>query len=290
MAKRSGIMLCYPFEEKRLASWNCPVIVQPKLDGVRCRYLADSNQLISSSGRIITGVPHILDELARYAETGIELDGELYNHHLTFEQINSIVSRTTEQSPRYRDAQFHVFDIVRDSPQADRLTSLRTLPLGGPVRTVDFSLATGLPQILELLRHYCDEGYEGIIVRHPMARYERKRSTGIMKLKPRKSDVYEIVGYKEEFALDGTPKGRLGALICVGDDGTEFAVGSGFSDAQRQSYWDNLDLLVGSYCRVLYQHITPGRGVPRFPIFSAIVEPMEPGDSAAVSNWITQEK
>ena len=30
-------MKAYPFEEKRLAKWRPPFIVQPKYDGVRCR-------------------------------------------------------------------------------------------------------------------------------------------------------------------------------------------------------------------------------------------------------------
>jgi len=34
--KRAGVQLCYPFEEKRLAKWEPPYIVQPKLDGERC--------------------------------------------------------------------------------------------------------------------------------------------------------------------------------------------------------------------------------------------------------------
>lgn len=275
MAERSGIMLCYPFEEKRLKKWNCPVIVQPKLDGVRCRYLAGRHELVSSSGRVITGIPHILEALERFRETTIELDGEIYNHHLTFEQINSIASRTTEPSPRYRDAEFHVFDIVRDSPQADRLVSLKQLPLAAPLKPVDYEVAMSTEAIMDVLRRRCDEGYEGIIVRHPLGRYERKRSTMVMKFKPRKSDVYEIIDFKPQYDKNGALKEplRLGAIICCGDDGTPFAVGSGFTDEQRLKYWH--EDLVGKYCRVLYQHITPGRGVPRFPIFASVVDSMD---------------
>jgi hypothetical protein len=41
--KRSGIQLCYPFEEARLKRWNVnTVVAQPKLDGDRCRAIIDS--------------------------------------------------------------------------------------------------------------------------------------------------------------------------------------------------------------------------------------------------------
>jgi len=93
----------------------------------------------------------------------------------------------------------------------------------------------------------------------------------MMKLKPKKEDIYEIVGYKEEISIDGAPKDRLGALICRGSDGTEFKVGSGFNDSSRAELWDKRDLLVGNYVRIVYQHITSGRKVPRFPIFAEIV-------------------
>ena len=51
--KRSGIMLCYPLEERRLINpkfqWanNFPVIVQPKLDGIRCVVEQDSKGIIT---------------------------------------------------------------------------------------------------------------------------------------------------------------------------------------------------------------------------------------------------
>jgi hypothetical protein len=38
---RTGIMLCYPFEEKRLNKWGNKFLLQPKLDGDRCRAIFD---------------------------------------------------------------------------------------------------------------------------------------------------------------------------------------------------------------------------------------------------------
>jgi len=68
-AKRAGVMLCYPFEEKRLLKWSPPYIVQPKLDGVRCRavwaYELNSYVLLSSTQHQIVSVPHIVAALTR---------------------------------------------------------------------------------------------------------------------------------------------------------------------------------------------------------------------------------
>ena len=113
--------------------------------------------------------------------------------------------------------------------------------------------------------------YEGIVVRYFDAPYLRKRSTFMMKFKPKKEDTYEIVGWKEEIDKNGNAKNRLGALTCVGTDGTLFSVGTGLTDEDRQILWDTRELLAGKTCRVKYQHITSGRGVPRFPVFVEVL-------------------
>jgi len=115
-------------------------------------------------------------------------------------------------------------------------------------------------------------GYEGIIVRHYLAPYEKKRSTNVMKFKPKQEDTYVIVGSEEEISVGGTPKGTLGALVCRSGDGNTFRVGTGFNEGARKDLWSNREALAGKIARVQYQHITPGRKVPRFPVFVEIVK------------------
>ena len=60
--KRKGIMLCYPFEEKRLNKWAPPYLVQPKLDGERMRAILDTEGkctlLSSEENEIISSPKH----------------------------------------------------------------------------------------------------------------------------------------------------------------------------------------------------------------------------------------
>ena len=65
----------------------------------------------------------------------------------------------------------------------------------------------------------------------------------------------------EHLAGAGRHKGRLGALGVVLPDGTQFSVGTGFSDAQREN-----PPPVGSLITFRYQELSD-RGVPRFPSF-----------------------
>lgn len=279
-------MLCYPFEEKRLAKWTPPFILQPKLDGDRCRAIVrphcNTIMLLSSEEHMYTSVPHIVDALEKSGLRNVELDGELYIHGAPHSDIHSIVSRTTNLHPDYQLVEYHVFDLVNPHlRQADRTRQLiDLLPTRGthrnygPIQIVPSRLVYTLDDIMRAQDEFAKAGYEGFVVRDAFAPYVRKRSTQMMKFKPRKEDLYEITGYAEELSKDKLPKNSLGALICRGDDGTSFNVGSGslLTREARETLWQARETLIGRYARVKYQHITTAGRVPRFPVVVEIVE------------------
>lgn len=271
-----GIMKCYPFEEKRLAKWMPPYIVQPKFDGVRCRAVpiqtnsVGEYMLLSSEENILFSVPHINEILAKLRLTS-ELDGELYCHGMTFEQIVSITSRTVNLHEDHKRIQFHIFDVIDNQIQMKRQVFIDNLKNLSPWLVVSpFYLCWNLDEVLKAYDKIIEQGYEGIIVRHNSNFYERKRSTMVMKFKPKKEDSYEIVSCQEEIDKEGLEKGTLGALTCRSGDGNLFNVGTGFSAEQRQIFWEIKDQLPGKIAKVKYQHITSGKQVPRFPVFVEI--------------------
>lgn len=277
--RRAGIMLCYPFEEKRLAKWQPPFIIQPKLDGVRCRALIDADgnvQMLSSEMHEINSMPHIISALQNSGLRNIELDGELYVHGKPFNDIVSMTSRTANLRWDYDEMEYHVFDIVSGDVQANRTLLLEqevAHVIGGEsIKVVATSLTDSVDGIMRALESYTFGGYEGIIVRNAWGSYVRKRSTDIMKFKPTRDDVWKIVGFQREVDKDGNPKEALGSLLCSSESGEPFSVGSGFTREQREEFWKNREILIGLYVRVKYQHLTHGRGVPRFPIFIELTD------------------
>jgi len=280
---RKNVMLCYPFEEKRFNKWNTSVLVQPKYDGIRCRALLhhDRVELLSSTEHPLDfAVPHISNILYEFRQVFIdrgifELDGELYNHDLTFEAIDSICSRTVELNPQHEYIQFHIFDhVCEQRPFYERIkeVTLAVEWIGDQwLRSVPTATVDDMKWMNLALTLFTNDNYEGIIVRHPDYPYERKRSTGIMKWKPRKSDQYEVVDYAEEIDKHGSPKGSLGALFVRDESDNIFKVGTGFTQKQRLNYWARADDLIGKQCVIKYQHVTE-RGVPRFPVFDVLVE------------------
>lgn len=321
MAKRQGFMLAYPFEEKRLNKWKYPVLVQPKLDGIRCGATQEIDgevNLTSSTQEPITSVPHINSFLQNISdELNIDIpliDGELYIHGKSFEDINSITSRTVNFHPDFQTMEYHVFDLCEEQlVQTDRLIMLweflEQLSENCPIKKVPTCIAYSFEELWNHYQRFLSDGYEGIIVRHPTAPYIRRRSTQVMKFKPKKDDWYTVVGIEQmmvyKMSLDEIkaslflngypedienisaltlrslhprfsekePKPLIGSLVCEGSTGDIFTVGSGLTDKDREKYW-NINI-TGWLCHVSYQHITPGKGVPRFPVFIELVNPKE---------------
>lgn len=262
-------MLCYPFEERRLRKWNTGVYVQPKLNGERGRAILDGSVVfLSSEARPQEHVDHLYDELHWLAKKlpSIELDGEVYTHGKDNFDINSLKGRTT--------AEYHIFDIVSTQTFEERnklLQRLASFDLPSHIKIVPFIYCEGTTdKIFEIISNYVEDGYEGVVIRHPQGLYERKRSTRLMKYKPHQVDTYEIVGSEEEHDIYGSPKNRLGALVLSSDEGTIFRVGTGFKSDQRQDLWNKRETLVGRWCMIKYQALSPKR-IPYHSVFIEII-------------------
>lgn len=284
---RKDIMLCYPMDERRITRWGgFPVLVQPKLDGDRCRAILPASKdekiiLYSSYGNIIESVPMInlylnlirtfILESDYNISLPLELDGELYVHGMTHQEIRSIVGRTTNFHPDHDKMQFHIFDTIYDAPNSGRLALIESffeyyIDKKTNIKKVPTVVCTSLEELSDLMKQYNDLGYEGIIVRNPRAPYKRARSTDIMKFKPTKQDAYLIIDTIEEISIKGEPKNALGALICESFEGGErFKVGTGsfLTRKAREELWSVKDSLPGNIANIKYQNLT-NRKVPRF--------------------------
>lgn len=267
MGKRSGIMLAYPFTEKRLMKWPLPYIVQPKLNGIRAwvDWHGDAPFLVSSEKNIIWGVPHICDQLQQfYYQTNLKpnFDGELYTHGMSFQEIESRVSREVNLHQDHEQINYHIFDLKEPKlAQMDR--SIQLFHLGSnsglpDLKFVRTFMAHNMTAVYDYLRGFIDDAYEGIIVRHLMASYVEKRSTYMMKFKPRADDWYTIVDTVEEISQSGEPKDQLGAFWVKDSDGRTFKVAGSLPHEVKQELWAKRNSLPGKQLHVWYQHTSDG--------------------------------
>ena len=270
-------------------------IVQPKLDGVRA--IVIEGVVMSRNLKPIPN-QYIQDTFGRQEFNG--LDGELIVGEATAPDVyRTTVSgvRTAKGTP---DVRFWVFDDYElgEASYLARLQAVeKTVALHPAVPLVPIPQHSAYDSsILELEEHYLAEGYEGIIVRDPNAKYRFGRSTlktgELFKLK-RFADAEAVVlkvmelcvneneattnelGYQTRSSHQANmrPAGMLGALE-VKDikTGVIFSIGSGFTEEQRLRYWHNEgNNVIGKI--VTYQHFPIGvKDRPRFPTFKGFRE------------------
>lgn len=282
--KRQGIMLCQPLDEKNLDRnfKSFPrMLAQPKLDGIRCwiDWIGDEPQLISSEGNLIVSVPHIVVLLKDWAKRvgHIKFDGELYNHNFGFEKIVSVARRGADNLHMdFCSLQYHIFDYKSESSNGQRLIGLREMFDAMPesVQKEDVikmvpTTSVGRKGVDLKLSDYVSAGYEGIILRNPLAPYLEKRPWTILKWKPSKCDTYTVIAVDEAISEQGEHLGRVGALVCADRFGNQFKVGPGLgiTHEKAQALWVRREELIGHLVQVTYQNLTKA-GVPRFGKFN----------------------
>lgn len=253
--------------------------IEVKLDGVRVLCILYKNkrpEMFSRNGKQFHNFEHIIDQLAHVVKTyGIAqdmvLDGEVMSS--SFQDLMKQVHR--KSNVQSNDAIFHVFDMLTlvefqlggsDVPQYVRSGNLDhwveshapELPHVACLSWEDVDLDTeeGQKRFKDINKQAIDGGYEGIMIKDPRAGYECKRSHSWLKLKPFIEVTLEVKDVEEG---TGRNEGRLGAFICEGeDDGRRISVnvGSGFSDGDRDSYWNERGEIVGRLVEVRADAIT----------------------------------
>lgn len=289
-------MLCQPLDDRNLErnlKAYPTLMAQPKLDGIRCWVQWEDGEplLWSSEGNLITGVPHISLLLKEWAaKVGpLQFDGELYTHRMKFEDIVGIAKRHSDNlRDDFTNLGYHIFDIKEGGAYHSRYAHLvdafKDMPISIAEQEV-FHLVRcrkcNKENLDDLLTHYVESGYEGIILRNPLGEYVEKRVWTILKWKPSKHDTYEIVQCYEAVSEDGSPLGRLGSILCVDRFGNQFSVGPGLGidHYKAKELWRDYQRgeLDNKHARVYYQNLTE-RGVPRFGKFSLVISPSDLSD------------
>ena len=266
-------------------------IIEVKLDGVRVITIVYPDGRVdqfSRNGKELVNFPHVKEQLTKIANQFTEpmvLDGEIMSG--TFQDLMKQIHR--KSSAKANDAVLNLFDALplaqfetgeSATTQEARSEWLKTwftanesvLPNVTVVaqETVDLDTDAGQKRYKEINALAIAGGYEGIMLKDAGAGYKCKRSVAWLKLKPF-IEVSLTVAAVEEGT--GRNVGKLGALVCEGvDDGRNIVVnvGSGFSDDDREAYWNARDEVVGKVVEVRADAITQnqdGTYSLRFPRF-----------------------
>lgn len=289
-----------------LSTLTYPLIVSPKLDGIRClRYFG---QAVSRTLKLIPN-DYIRAQLNEYRIPD-GFDGELLLRDKTalFKDVSSaVMSRSGEP-----DFVYAVFDWAsRTDLFSSRLKAvhqewLANVKTWTRVEIVEHRQVNSADKLLALHVAWLEMGYEGTMIRSLHGPYKQGRSTTregyLLKLKNFVDEEAMVIGVEEmmhntnEATLDElghtkrssakagkVGKGTLGKFLCrFLNDGTEFKCGTGLglTDEVRKEIWDAVHFdpdigyvrheVIGRIIKVKHQPDPGGRQegqAPRIPIF-----------------------
>jgi DNA ligase-1 len=266
-------------------------LLEPKLDGVRVLTVVNMDNRTATqytrNGKVLENFAHItkaIEDNIDLIGRSVVLDGEMVSS--SFQALMKQVHR--KENAQTEDAVLMLFDIIPLSEflagksilgQRRRSNLLRGMKnifdkIGNiaiiPQEEMNLDEFVGELLFKEFNKKAIEDGFEGIMIKDPEAKYECKRSTSWLKQKPF-IEVSLTVKNVEEGT--GRNEGRLGALVCEGEDDNKSIVvnvGSGFTDDDRQTFWTERDYLAGQIVEVRADAITQNQDSTyslRFPRF-----------------------
>lgn len=267
-------MLAADLQPKDFDKLQFPLIVQPKLDGIRCIIHPELGPVT----RTLKPIPnkYIRDKLSEFPAGG---DGELIVGNSFKETTSAVMSFDGE--PEF---EFVVFDNILHPEVGFFRRSVLNMCLG--TLELQSCWVDNLAELLNAEEIFLAQGVEGIILRHPDRPYKFGRSSvhpnqqHLMKLKRFKDAEAVVIGFEPLYhngnetninelgytERSSSKEGKeeldtLGALVFDG-----FKIGTGFTEEERKEIWDNKDKYLNMLVKYKYQELTED-GKPRFPVF-----------------------
>lgn len=230
-------------------------LVSEKLDGVRAFW--DGQMLRFRSGRRIAAPAWFTQALPSTA-----LDGELWMGRRRFDEVSAAVRRKVPMDAEWHELSYRIFDLPGQTGSfAERVAQMGPLleAVGVPwLQAVAQQRGTDRAGLQRQLKQLVNDGGEGLVLHYAEAPWQAGRSDALRKLKLQPDEEGRVVAVQPG---KGRHAGRMGALQLEMPSGQRFFLGTGFTDAQRES-----PPAIGSVVTYRYRDRTPS-GIPKFASF-----------------------
>lgn len=270
-------MLCKKYTDVKKEKFEKLYKASRKLDGVRCSlFYKDGKVMTSSKGGknydVVTS--HIRnDMLVRnffQHNPDLILDGELYKHGWTLSKISGIC-RLKEKTEEMKELQFHCYDIIdTDKIFNDRFEILKSiekqLRITNKIQILEHVDVSGYDNIINLHNQFVNEGYEGLVLRDPNAKYKSSvKDDRMIKVKMFDDDEFEIIGMSEGLRPEDM------CFVLKTKQGCEFKAKPTGDRELKDWYIKNINSLIGKMGTVKYFGYTNTEcKVPNLPVFKCV--------------------
>ena len=255
-------------------SLNSEVAVSLKLDGIRCSWLIKDGKAIAKTrqNKIIQGMNELTKAIEEvFGEQDLFIDGELLatnEEGLSSEDLFKKTSAIVNSKGLKKDLTFVAFDIVsledynnksNSTPFLKRREQLECY-VGLKNELVKLApmyfITDSIDRIYEKLDEVVKDNCEGLMLNKINGFYEFKRTKQLLKVKKfNEGDVLVTDILEGEGRLEGT-LGKVEVQFKYKGDIYTNNIGSGFSDEEREYYWEHKDELIGKVVTIKYFEIT----------------------------------
>lgn len=260
--------------------------ITTKLDGIRCLAIKENGTMkfFSRQGQPIDGMIELIEDFEHLPDNTV-YDGELLlvnKDNLNSDDLFRSTQKVVRKDGNKKDIEFHLFDLLpfeefingaSTKKYADRMSELHEgldLTETKFIKKVPMLYwGTDKSKIFELLDTVTSEGKEGLMVSNGNGLYQTKRSDSLLKVKKMETVDLRVLSLEEG---NGKYKGKLGNIY-VDYKGYKVGVGSGFTDEQRNYYWNNQDEILNNIVEIQYFEESSNQdgGISlRFPVFKRI--------------------
>lgn len=272
--------------EEGVTQLQYPLIVEPKLDGLRILIFCKDGKgvALSRGAKSYESLQFIADEIAKavkgiaMADEEFVVDGEVYAKSGWNETVSLVKTHpdnmTDDQKSRLKsNLIYYVFDArtlrtvyTERRKFVERLVNLTALP---NVKWIVGEKVSNVEEMNEAYDFFLRQGFEGMMIKKPDAWPQLGRSDAWLKYKPEVEMDVEIMSLHE--GQSPNTIGKLGQVKVRTKEGVEFFVGSGFTFVDREEMWKFRDAMIGRIIEIKTQK-DAGQNVAkaRFPIFKRV--------------------
>lgn len=291
------IQQAYPLSDKNKPKDGEWFALSQKLNGNNNGVIDSKN--ISRQGKEFTGLDHIISDINKLPFKNMFFNGELIRKNKdslsddeNFQIGTGIINSDETDKSCIKFVIYEMFpkeEFIKGESKLTYKQRRKTYlePLSKEINELGLENIEVVPlvyegtdqsKIQELLDKADANGWEGLILNKD-TKWKNKRNNGILKVK---SFKHADILCTDVIEGDGKYKGTLGLIKCD-YKGNELGVGSGFTDEQRNYFWNNKEDIVGKIVQIKYKTETKNKqgGLSvQFPIFQTIrIDKTEPSYS-----------
>ena len=274
--KQFNVQLAHPYHKHPEKVAGKEFVLTQKLDGHRCICIVNGEEVTfyTRKGLVINGLAGQGAEASNLVHQGMGVNSYVLDGELLLDNPDDLETkdlfRATSRVLRSEDADksnilYNVFDALplseffsgkSSKTFVERKSGLveafeqASMQEGFHIRLVqNLYQGTDLGAIHRLQKELVEPlGWEGLMINLADGKYECKRTTNLLKVK----EFFDAdVVVKDVFEGTGRLEHTLGGVI-VDYKGYEVRVGSGFSQAERDNFWEHQEELIGKVIQISY--------------------------------------